>query len=44
MLLTLFMAALEEVSKKDQDAGTVVGNKIFWSLIYANDTVLVASK
>ena len=44
MLFTLFMADLEEVLKKGQDGGMVVGNKKFWSLMYADDIVLVARK
>ena len=43
VLFTLFMADLEEVLKKGQDGGTVVGNKKFWSLMYANDIISVAS-
>ena len=38
------MADLEEVLRKGQDGGMVVGNKKFWSLMYADDIVLVANK
>ena len=44
VLFTLFMADLEEVLKKGQDGGMVVGDKKFWSLMYADDIVLIASK
>ena len=42
VLFTLFMADLEEVLKKGQDGSIVVGDKKFWSLMYAE--VLIASK
>ena len=44
MLFALFMADLKEVSKRSQDGGMLIENKKFWSLMYADDIVLVASK
>lgn len=41
-LFTLYVADLEEVLRRAQDGGLVIGTKKFWSLTYADDVVLLA--
>lgn len=43
-LFTIFTSDMEEELRKEQTGGIVVGREKFWSLAYADDVVLVATR
>lgn len=43
-LFTIFMADMEEEFKEGQTGGIRVGNRKFWSLVYADDVVILVKK
>jgi hypothetical protein len=42
LLFTIYVAEVDEILRKAQAEGVVVGKKKVWSLTFANDLVIVA--
>jgi len=44
ILFNIYMIDLEEEMEKGQAGGIIIGKEKFWSIIYANDVVLLATR